>query len=170
MEQFLKLIEHYKSIIPMGKVNGWDMIHKFAEVLYNKNLLSEEAVWEMMKDFHEELIGKHFTEPYALHQVSKMYHTNHKGLKIDEPMFSMETAKHIYDKNIRNLSKDITPCDVYVALNAQYHDNINLYKKWFPDATEDEIEQVIVEATINDWFLDEDAGDSKVWNYFKVIG
>lgn len=39
--------------------------------------------------------------------------------------------------------------DVYVALNAQYHDNINLYEKWFPNATNNEIEDKIVEATIS---------------------
>lgn len=39
--------------------------------------------------------------------------------------------------------------DVNVALNAQYHDNINLYEKWFPNATNNEIEDKIVEATIS---------------------
>lgn len=59
--------------------------------------------------------------------------------------------------------------DVYVALNAQYHDNINLYEKWFPNATNNEIEDKIVEATISNWFEDEDASSDKVWEYFRVI-
>lgn len=170
MKLFLDLMDHYKSIIPAGKINGWDMVHKFAEVLHDKGLLEEESIWEMMKDFHEELVGEHFTEPYALYQVSKMYHTNDKDIKIDEPMFSLDMAKHIYNKHMRILPKEVTPCDVYVALNAQYHDNITLYKKWFPQATEDEIADKIIESTIHDWFMDEDAGANKVWNYFKVIG
>lgn len=57
----------------------------------------------------------------------------------------------------------------YVALNAQYHDNINLYEKWFPNATNNEIEDKIVEATISNWFEDEDASSDKVWEYFRVI-
>lgn len=65
--------------------------------------------------------------------------------------------------------KDVTMWDVYVALNAQYHDNINLYEKWFPNATNNEIEDKIVEATISNWFEDEDASSDKVWEYFKVI-
>lgn len=49
------------------------------------------------------------------------------------------------------------------------HDNINLYEKWFPNATNNEIEDKIVEATISNWFEDEDASSDKVWEYFRVI-
>lgn len=54
-------------------------------------------------------------------------------------------------------------------LNAQYHDNINLYEKWFPNATNNEIEDKIIEATISNWFEDEDVSSDKVWEYFRVI-
>lgn len=104
-----------------------------------------------------------------LYQVSQMYHTNNKGIKIDAPLFSIEATKKIYDRRIRPLNKDVTMWDVYVALNAQYHDNINLYEKWFPNATNNEIEDKIVEATISNWFEDEDASSDKVWEYFRVI-
>lgn len=59
--------------------------------------------------------------------------------------------------------------DVYVALNAQYHDNIDLYEKWFSNANDSEIEEKIIEATIANWFEDEDASSDKVWEYFRVI-
>lgn len=131
--------------------------------------VSEESLFEIMKDFHEKLIGKHFTEPYALYQVSQMYHTNNKGIKIDAPLFSIEATKKIYDRRIHPLNKDVTIWDVYVAFNAQYHDNINLYEKWFPNATNNEIEDKIIEATISNWFEDEDASSDKVWEYFRVI-
>lgn len=120
-------------------------------------------------EFHERLAGKHFNEPYAIYQVSQMYHTNNKDVKIDTPLFSIENAKKIYDRRIRPLNKDVTMWDVYVALNAQYHDNINLYEKWFPNATNNEIEDKIVEATISNWFEDEDVNSDKVWEYFRVI-
>lgn len=81
----------------------------------------------------------------------------------------IEVTKKIYDRRIRPLNKDVTIWDVYVALNAQYHDNINLYEKWFPNATNNEIEDKIIEATISNWFEDEDASSDKVWEYFRVI-
>ncbi len=93
---------------------------------------------------------------------------NRAGL-VGAPLFSIEATKKIYDKRIRPLNKDVTMWDVYVALNAQYHDNINLYEKWFPNATNNEIEDKIVEATISNWFEDEDTSSDKVWEYFRVI-
>lgn len=75
----------------------------------------------------------------------------------------------INNRRIRPLNKDVTMWDVYVALNAQYHDNIDLYEKWFSNANDSEIEEKIIEATIANWFEDEDASSDKVWEYFRVI-
>ena len=47
--------------------------------------------------------------------------------------------------------------------------NINLYEKWFPEVNEDDLEAIIVEATIVNWFNDEDANSEKVWRYFRAI-
>lgn len=113
--------------------------------------------------------GHEMVEVSALYQVSQMYHTNNKGIKIDAPLFSIEATKKIYDRRIRPLNKDVTMWDVYVALNAQYHDNIDLYEKWFSNANDSEIEEKIIEATIANWFEDEDASSDKVWEYFRVI-
>lgn len=169
MKNLNKLMEHYKQTVRIDANNAWDIICHFKEAVCENTNVSEESLFEIMKDFHEKLIGKHFTEPYALYQVSQMYHTNNKGIKIDAPLFSIEATKKIYDRRIRPLNKDVTIWDVYVALNAQYHDNINLYEKWFPNATNNEIEDKIVEATINNWFEDEDASSDKVWEYFRII-
>lgn len=59
--------------------------------------------------------------------------------------------------------------DVYVALNAQYHDNIELYKEWFGEDNIENIKDKIIESAIVNWFEDEDAGIEKVWNYFRAI-
>lgn len=169
MKNLNKLMEHYKQTVRIDANNAWDIICHFKEAVCENTNVSEESLFEIMKDFYEKLIGKHFTEPYALYQVSQMYHINNKGIKIDAPLFSIEATKKIYDRRIRPLNKDVTMWDVYVALNAQYHDNINLYEKWFPNATNNEIEDKIVEATTSNWFEDEDASSDKVWEYFRVI-
>lgn len=149
--------------------NAWDLVCHFKEAVCENTDIDEEDLFEIMKDFHERLAGKHFNEPYAIYQVSQMYHTNNKGVKIDTPLFSIENAKKIYDRRIRPLNKDVTMWDVYVALNAQYHDNIDLYEKWFSNVNDSEIEEKIIEATIANWFEDEDASSDKVWEYFRVI-
>ena len=55
------------------------------------------------------------------------------------------------------------------AYNAQYHDYIRMYKQWFPNLTEEQLDEKIIHSAINFWFEDEDAGSGKVWNYFKDI-
>lgn len=112
-------------------------------------------------------VSKAYACEHVLHITSNKFdYLVRKGII---PLFSIEATKKIYDRRIRPLNKDVTMWDVYVALNAQYHDNINLYEKWFPNATNNEIEDKIVEATISNWFEDEDASSDKVWEYFRVI-
>ena len=169
MTHFKDIMEYYKSNVRLDGIKAWDIIGEMGESLAKNKDIDKEAFWETMKDFHEDVFGEHFNEPYAEWQVSQMYHTDSKGKKCTEPMFSMTEAKAIYDKKLKGHHKDITPCDVYVALNAQYHDNINLYERWFPDADGDAMEAIIIESTLNDWIEDEDASDEKVWRYFRAI-
>lgn len=59
----------------------------------------------------------------------------------------------------------VTYADVYVALNAQYHDYCELLKVWF----DDNIDTKVVESAINFWFKNDDykSGDNKVYKYFR---
>lgn len=84
-------------------------------------------------------------------------------------VFTVEDAKAIYDKHVRNINREITYWDVYVAVNAQYHDYVRLYQDWFPNLTEEQLDEKVIYSAINFWFKDEDAGTGKVWNYFKEI-
>lgn len=72
-------------------------------------------------------------------------------------------------KHVRNINREITYWDVYVAVNAQYHDYVRLYQDWFPNLTEEQLDEKVIYSAINFWFKDEDAGTGKVWNYFKEI-
>lgn len=51
----------------------------------------------------------------------------------------------------------------------QFHDYIRIYKQWFPNLTEEQLDEKIIHSAINFWFEDEDTGSGKVWNYFKNI-
>lgn len=104
-----------------------------------------------------------------MYQVSNMYHTKANGVVCRGQIFTVEDAKAIYDKHVRNINREITYWDVYVAVNAQYHDYIRMYKQWFPNLTEEQLDEKIIHSVINFWFEDEDAGSGKVWNYFKDI-
>ena len=107
--------------------------------------------------------GDHFSESEAEHLVSKMYHTEN-GRKYSGEKFDMHKAKEVCERYRGILPTSVTPADVYVAINAQYHDYCELFKSWFGDG----VEQKIIESAVIFWFKDDDYKDGfKLWNYFK---
>nr|UVY56798.1 MAG: hypothetical protein [Bacteriophage sp.] len=66
------------------------------------------------------------------------------------------------DKEV--LPNDVEPCDVYVAINAQYHDYAKLFEEWFGG----NIDNKVFESAITFWFKDVDFDGDKVWEYFHM--
>lgn len=62
------------------------------------------------------------------------------------------------------LPDDVEPCDVYVAINAQYHDYCKLFDSWFGG----NIDNKVFESAITFWFKDVDFDGDKVWEYFHM--
>nr|UVX39521.1 MAG: hypothetical protein [Bacteriophage sp.] len=60
--------------------------------------------------------------------------------------------------------QDVEPCDVYVAINAQYHDYAKLFEEWFGG----NIDNKVFESAITFWFKDVDFDGDKVWEYFHM--
>lgn len=56
------------------------------------------------------------------------------------------------------------PSDVYVAINAQYHDYAKLFEEWFGG----NIDNKVFESAITFWFKDVDFDGDKVWEYFHM--
>lgn len=64
------------------------------------------------------------------------------------------------------VEEDIEVADVYVAINAQYHDYCKLFEKWFGKGNFDDM---IFESAIDFWFDDVDFGEDKLWKYFNEL-
>lgn len=62
------------------------------------------------------------------------------------------------------IDAEIEPCDVYVAINAQYHDYAKLFEEWFGG----NIDNKVFESAITFWFKDVDFDGDKVWEYFHM--
>lgn len=64
------------------------------------------------------------------------------------------------------IDAEIAPltCDVYVAINAQYHDYAKLFEEWFGG----NIDNKVFESAITFWFKDVDFDGDKVWEYFHM--
>lgn len=169
MSEFGKLLQHYKNEVKLDNETAWDVIGWFMRFEEIEHEAVEDVFNCIAAKMHEHFRGKHFDEFYGKHQVSNMYHLDSHGDKITKEMFSPVEAKRIYDRHIKSMGRGMTCWDVYVALNAQYHDNIELYKSWFPGESEEALKDKIIKATIVNWFDDVDADENKVWNYFKKV-
>lgn len=127
--------------------------------------MSEEDMYEMMRAMKGKSTtgNEHFNDSYARYLVSNMYHFEN-GRKYVGEKFDMTKAKEVCERYRGIIPQTVTHADVYVAINAQYHDYCELFKSWFGDG----VEQKIIESAVIFWFKDDDYKDGfKLWNYFK---
>jgi hypothetical protein len=90
---------------------------------------------------------------------------------IDSEMFGLEKydmqkAHEVCSKFKDKLEDEVEVADVYVAINAQYHDYCELFEKWFGKGNFDDM---IFESAISFWFDDVDFGEDKLWKYFNEL-
>lgn len=134
-----------------------ELIHKYNSI--------EEDMYEMMRAMKGKSTtgNEHFNDSYARYLVSNMYHFEN-GRKYVGEKFDMTKAKEVCERYRGIIPQTVTHADVYVAINAQYHDYCELFKSWFGDG----VEQKIIESAVIFWFKDDDYKDGfKLWNYFK---
>jgi hypothetical protein len=127
------------------------------KLLKSKGILSEED----LKDLHYEEICLSDDSNKAKDIVSHMYHIEGSKKYIGEK-FNIHKAKEIYEEYKEHLHSDIDVWDIYLAINAQYHDYACLYHSWF----EGDICDKVIESAMLFWFMDEDYSGNKVKKYF----
>ena len=96
-------------------------------------------------------------------QKQAMYHVKDNKKYIGEK-YDMNKAHEICERYKEVLPNDVEPCDVYVAINAQYHDYAKLFEEWFGG----NIDNKVFESAITFWFKDADFDGDKVWEYFHM--
>lgn len=134
----------------------------------DRNVLNAElfSIYSAMRNGFDAINAKH--EEYAKWQVSTMHHTADNCKVCKGEIYNYDCAKNVFDKYVRNINSSITVWDVYVAINAQYHDYVRLYSEWFRNINKNELNNKIIESAITFYFKDEDSGSTKTWNYFKT--
>lgn len=137
--------------------------HDFEE-WHDKHRIDDEEMYNMIKYMRHSMTEEgHFNESEARYIVSQMYHIEN-GRKHTGEKFDMHKAKEIVERYRGILPTSVTPADVYVAINTQYHDYAELFKTWFGD----NIDQKIIESAIVFWFKDADCkAENKVVEYLK---
>lgn len=157
-------------------VNIWDSINNEIASMTNdqKELLAKDETYisierELQVMIQEELINSVKDKVAASPQGKELLEKQLNNIKVKkEEIYNYDCAKNVFDKYVRNINSSITVWDVYVAINAQYHDYIRLYSEWFRNINKNELDNKIIESAITFYFKDEDSGSTKTWNYFKT--
>lgn len=123
----------------------------------------EEKILTMLMSGGYNDDGYHFNEYEAKEVVEQMYHVKDNKKYIGEK-YDMNKAYEICERYKEVLPNDVEPCDVYVAINAQYHDYAKLFEEWFGG----NIDNKVFESAITFWFKDVDFDGDKVWEYFHM--
>lgn len=118
---------------------------------------------EKMTNSIDEQIAFLQSQKQAIEVVKQMYHVKDNKKYIGEK-YDMNKAHEICERYKEVLPNDVEPCDVYVAINAQYHDYAKLFEEWFGG----NIDNKVFESAITFWFKDVDFDGDKVWEYFHM--
>jgi hypothetical protein len=111
----------------------------------------------------EQVFHGTMTESEAKEVVAKMWHYHHDEKDKGEH-FSMYKAKEICEMYHDILPSNVKYPEIYVAINAQYHDMGELFKHWFGY----NVDSKLIESALVFWFGDVDYPHaSKVAKYFK---
>ena len=131
---------------------------------FNKYDMDDEEMYNIMKYMrHSMNEGEHFNDSEAKYLVSEMYHVENGRKHVGEK-YDMYKAKEIIERYRGILPTSVTPADLYVAINTQYHDYAELFKNWFGD----NIDQKIIESAVVFWFKDADCkAENKIVEYLR---
>ena len=159
---------HYKQMMKDYQAKGMVSEKKMWEavsVLENPMACLKEkdprVYDEAMRNLHEVFCGPHYNECFAREDVAEMHHKNAKGETIKGEHWNMEQVNAAIKG--MNIPGNANAWDVYVALNANWHDKESKFSEWFGD----KLEQRIIEDAINYYFLDADAPEGKMWLYIN---
>lgn len=137
-------------------------IHEFHE-LTSASMNEEPVYLSRTKEAITHQDDTHMSEAEAREVVSRMYHIE-GGRKYIGEKFDMYKAKEVCERYRGLIPTSVTVCDIYVAINSQYHDYSALFKSWFIDG----VDQKVIESAMTYWFADDDYKiGNKVANCFK---
>lgn len=141
---------------------GYDGSHGYDE---EERMLLMQMLGVDGNERYNDYGDEHFNKQEAKRTVDEMYHVK-DGKKYIGEKYDMQKAHEVCSKFKDKLEDEVEVADVYVAINAQYHDYCELFEKWFGKGNFDDM---IFESAISFWFDDIDFGEDKLWKYFNEL-
>lgn len=164
-EEDYRMVDEFKDYMrARGRMKG-SRRHKdytWEDEDYNRHDWEEYPKSHHMKSYRDSMPEGTFDEYEAKEIVSEMYHYEGDHRQAGEH-FSMQKAKEVFEKYKEHFVVKASPCDVYIAINAFYHDLSKVLKSWFGS----NIDEKVILLAITFWFKDDDYQGNKLMNYFE---
>ena len=132
----------------------------------------EEFVPEKQKEILKTKVyystnGGHYDREFADRAIAKFYYVDTAGVKHQAPYWTEPEVKTIYE-TVKSKIPAYNFYDFEVTLNMVKSDNCNKLKRWFPQATDKELLDKLIEEAVN-YLSDDDNpyGNEKIWKYLN---
>lgn len=141
------------------------LVHIISESI--DTFIGDEAKDRLLRQVYGIIGTGHYNEHFAKEQIADMYYIDKYGEKMYAPYWTTSALKDIY-----NSVKDKIPAynlhDFIVTMNMVKSDECQLLRRWFPEATEEDLQERITEAAVN-WLCDDDTHNAgtKIWCYYN---
>ena len=131
------------------------------------NYVPEKQKESLKTKIYYSINGGHFDRDFADKAIMRMYYVAPNGMKHSAPYWEETEVKVLYEQ-VKAKIPHYNFFDFEVTLNMVKSDNYNKLKKWFPQATDSELQEKIVEEAVN-YLDDEDNpyGNEKIWKYLN---
>lgn len=163
----------YRKMIEEAKAKGltsekimFASIDDVQELLMTIKEPHPDLYWKFIKRQHEHLFGCHYNEVFGMWRIEQMFYKDKKGDVHRAPHWTKEQHKAAYDKVKSQIPASYNCWDFAVALESQHADTICLYRTWWPEATDADLDQKVIEATVN-FLNDDDNPENKVWDMYE---
>ena len=150
-----------------GKGEGmmWKSVEMISEAV--EKYMPEQAKHDLKRKMYGEMSGGHYNETFAEEDIKKMYYTDKSGAKHEAPYWPTSAVREIYE-SVKGKIKPYNCWDFLVTMNMSKADNCNLLSEWFPNDSEEQRNERIVQMAIN--FLndpDNPYSEHKIWGYLN---
>lgn len=132
-----------------------------------ENYIPEKQKDILLGKVYYSVNGGHFNREFADKVLPKMYYLDETGTERRAPYWTESQIAEAYE-SVKNKIPQYNMYDFEVTLNMIKSDNCRKLRKWFPDATEEELYEKLLDEAVN-YLDDEDNpyGTEKIWKYLN---
>jgi hypothetical protein len=160
------MIEEAKASGVTTEKAMWQGIEDVEQLLEIVKKDHPDHYWAFLRRTHERMYGCHYNKAFADWRIAQMHWKDKQGTAHHAPPWTADQHKSAYEAMKANIPATYNMYDFAVTLEMLYSDNICMYRSWWPEATDADLEGKVVEAAVN-YLKDDDDPDCKIWHRFE---